>query len=240
MPRTVDDAAAVIDARARDSTIPFRQSHLMPGSSMSIPRRCAVLLCFVSLAAAASCDSDGPTAPESRTTAELNFLHVAAGTPPLAARQASFYAVKGRATGISVYFRAANGSTDSLKLLDLNVGPNALDRRPDGTTIAPGDSVLISLTVTDPYHLVVDFQPAGLTFAAADRPVLRLSWAGCGNDLNYDGRVDANDDAVASQLGIWRQESASLPWFKQDAVTSKGTREVTTEIPGFTGYALAF
>jgi hypothetical protein len=207
---------------------------------MSILRRCALLLCFLSLAAAASCDSDGTTAPESRTSAELNFLHVAAGTPPLSATHASFYAVKGRATDISIYFHAAAGSTDSLKLLDLHVGPNALDRRVDGTMIAQGDSVLISLTVTDPYHLVVDFQPAGLTFAAADRPVLTLSWSGCGNDLNYDGKVDANDDAVVSELAIWRQESTSLPWFRQDGVISRGVREVTTQIPGFTGYALAF
>jgi hypothetical protein len=194
----------------------------------------------MALAVALSCDSDGPTAPESRTSDELNFLHVAAGTPPLSATQVNFYAVKGRATGIDVYFHATAGSTDSLKLLGFHVGPNALDRRPDGTTIAQGDSVLISLTVIDPYHLVVDFQPAGLKFSPADLPTLSLSWSACGNDLNYDGRIDANDDLVVNKLDIWRKESASLPWFKQDGVISKDAREVTTGIPGFTGYALAF
>lgn len=207
---------------------------------MSILRRSSILLCFVPLVVAASCNSDGATAPESRTSDDLNFLHVASGMPPISTTHVSFYAVKGRATGVDIHFHAAAGSTDSLKLLELHVGPNALDRRPDGTAIAAGDSLLISLTVTDPYHLVVDFQPAGLTFAASDRPVLTLSWAGCGNDLNYDGRVDANDDLVVSKLGIWRQEGSSLPWFKQDGVISRGEREVTTRIPGFTGYALAF
>lgn len=207
---------------------------------MSIIRRSSILLCFMSLAVATSCDSDGTTGPESRTSDELNFLHVAASTPPLSTTHASFYAVKGRATGIDVYFHAAAGSTDSLKLLGIRVGANALDRRPDGSIIAPGDSVLISLTVSDPYHLVVDFQPAGLVFAPADQPLLTVSWAGCGDDLNYDGRVDANDDMVVSQLGIWRQESANLPWFKQDGVITRAAREVTTQIPGFTGYALAF
>jgi len=207
---------------------------------MSILRRLSIVLCFMSLIISTSCDSDSTTAPESRTSDELNFLHVAPGTPPLSATQASFYAVKGRATGVDLYFHAPAGSTDSLHLLGLLVGPNALDRRPDGSVIAEGDSLLISVTVTDPYHLVVDFQPAGLTFAATDLPVLTVSWAGCGNDLNYDGQIDANDDLVVNQLGIWRQESSNLPWFKQDGVIIRSAREVKSEIPGFTGYALAF
>lgn len=207
---------------------------------MSISRCFRALLCSSSLAVVASCNADSATGPESRTSDQLNFLHVAASTPPLSTTHVSFYAVKGRATGVDVYFHASAGSTDSLKLLGLRVGANALDRRPDGTVIAAGDSVLISLTVTDPYHLVVDFQPAGLTFAAAERPVLTLSWAGCGSDLNYDGKIDAGDDLVVSKLAIWRQEGASQPWFKQNGLTSTGAREVATEIPGFTGYALAF
>jgi hypothetical protein len=207
---------------------------------MTISRRLQVLAFIVPLVAVASCTADKATSPESRLPGDLNLLHVAIGTPPLVANHVSFYAVKGRDTGVDLYFHAASGRSDSLKLLTLRIGSNALDRRPDGSVIVPGDSVLISLTVTDPYHLVVDFQPAGLKFAVTDRPLLTVSWAACGDDLNYDGKVDSSDDVVVRNLGIWRQESASLPWFKQPGMTSKAIREVATEIPGFTGYALAF
>lgn len=199
-----------------------------------------LLLSFLSVVAVVSCDSGATTGPQGRSPDELNLLHVAYGTPPLTATLVSFYAVKGNAGGADLYFRAAPGSGDSLKLLSFRVGPNSLDRRPDGSVIAQGDSLLISLTVSDPYHLVVDFQPAGLTFAATDQPTLVFSWAACGDDLNYDGKVDATDDLIAGNLDIWRQESSNLPWFRQDGAISKSAREVTAQIPGFTGYALAF
>lgn len=201
---------------------------------------CRLLFSFLPVLVIASCNSDTATGPEGRTSDELNFLHVAYGTPPLTATRVSFYAVKGKATGVDLYFHAAPGSSDSLRLLSFRVGSNSLDRRPDGSAIVPGDSLLISLTVSDPYHLVVDFQPAGLSFATSEPPTLVFSWAACGDDLNYDGKVDATDDQVAGNLGIWRQESANLPWFRQDGVISKSARQVTAQIPGFTGYALAF
>lgn len=152
----------------------------------------------------------------------------------------SFWAVKGRSSSVEAYFHAEAGSADSLKLLTFQLGPNALDRRPDGSVIAPGDSVLITLNVTDPYHLVVAFAPSGLNFAQADQPVLTISWAACGDDLNYDGRVDDKDSQIVSSLGIWRQEQPTLPWFKERSTVSIGAREVAAAIPGFTGYALAF
>ena len=207
---------------------------------MSFPRTLRAALAVTLSLAIVSCGDDTITAPESRAPGDLNLLHVAPGTPPLVTTQLSFYAVRGRSTGADLYFHASAGQSDSLKLLTFRVGPNALDRRPDGSVIAQGDSVLISVAVVDPYHLVLEFEPSGLKFSETDQPTLAISWAACGDDLNYDGKVDAGDDLVAGTLGIWRQESASLPWYKEAGVILKSTREVAAQIPGFTGYALAF
>lgn len=212
----------------------------MRGPGMSSIRRLAVLVLSMSSVIITSCDTGLSTSPESRASSDLHLLHVAAETPPLDTSRLSFYAVKGRATGIQLKFHARPGSSDSLALLKLQIGQGALDRHPDGSPIAQGDSVLISMRVVDSYHLVVDFQPEGLRFSATDRPILIFSWAGCGDDLNYDGRIDASDNVIVDRLGIWRQESKGLPWFKQNGVTSRATREVSASISGFTGYALAF
>jgi hypothetical protein len=88
--------------------------------------------------------------------------------------------------------------------------------------------------------MVIDYQPAGLRFADADQPLLRMYWTACGDDLNYDGKVDAADDTLISQLNIWRQESATAPWFKQPSAVVKGTKEVSARLGGFSGYALMF
>jgi hypothetical protein len=194
----------------------------------------ALLICV------AACSSSDINAPESRSTADLRLLHVAKGTPSLVATHVSFYAVKGIGSGVDLYFRPLPGNTDSLRLLSFRMGANSLAYRADGSPIAQGDSVLISLTVSDPYHLVVDFQPSGLRFADADQPVLDMSWEACGADLNYDGTVDAADDTIASQLAVWRQEDPALPWFRQTGLLFKDIHEVKVQLSGFTGYALAY
>jgi hypothetical protein len=158
----------------------------------------------------------------------------------LAVTQASFYAVKGRNAGVDLYFHAAPGQTDSAKFLEFRMGGASLDRRPDGSIIAPGDSLLITVTVTDAAHLVVDFQPSGLIFSPADLPKLRMFFGACGEDLNYDGRVDTTDATIQDQLSVWRQERPGDPWHKVGSVQIKNLKELDAELSGFTGYAAAY
>jgi hypothetical protein len=209
----------------------------MKGSRMAFRRH--LVLAAVVLAAAASCtDSTAPDGDTERAATDLRLLAAPHSAPPLVTSQASFYAVKGRATGVDIWYRPAAGHTDSLKFLEFRVGSNSLDRRPDGTTIAAGDSVLISLTVTDPTHFIIEFQPSGLKFADADQPKLKISFAACGDDLNYDGKVDATDAAMLSSLALWRQEGPFQPWFKLTSTVTGSVKEVNAQLGGFTGYAL--
>jgi hypothetical protein len=180
------------------------------------------------------------TAPEARAESDLHLLHVSSASPSLAATQVSFYAVKGKPGGADLWYHAQPGQTDSLKFVGFRVGAASLDQRPDGSAIAQGDSILITLTVSDPTHLVVTLEPSGLKFSSSDQPTFRMFWVACGDDLNYDGKVDAADTALTQQFSIWRQETAGQPWIKLSSVVVGATKEVDGQLSGFTGYALAY
>ena len=208
---------------------------------MEFKRLSARLLTAAVVLAFAGCnDSTAPTDTTTRAPSDLRLLSVPPGYPPLAKTQVSFYAVKGQTAGAEIWYHAAPGSTDSLKFLDFRLGVGSLDTRPDGSAIAVGDSVLITITVTDPTHFLLDFEPSGLKFSATDQPTLKLSFAACGADLNYDGKVDAADQAIMDSLSFWRQEAPFQPWFKLPSTVNQTVREVDAQLGGFTGYAIEF
>jgi hypothetical protein len=198
------------------------------------------LLCAASLLLASCSASSDSTAPDQRAPSDLRLLQVAAGAPPLATTSVSFYAVRGRNTDVDLWYRARAGQRDSSKFLEFRLAGSSLDRRPDGSVIAEGDSVRITLTVTDPTRLVIDFQPSGLKFTAKDPARLRMRFAECGDDLNRDGKVDGDDDSVTQRLSIWRREASDQPWFKVSSAVVKSSREVDADLGGFTGYAIAY
>jgi hypothetical protein len=214
----------------------------MKGLLMQLRHRAAYALAAAALAAGLSCTDSAtePSAPDERASTDLRLLAAPYGTAPLATSQASFYAVKGRSGGLDIWYHAAAGSSDSSKFLEFRVGTNSLDRRPDGSAMAAGDSVLITLTVTDPTHFIIEFQPSGLTFSTSDQPTLKISFAACGDDLNYDGKVDAADAAMVSSLSFWRQEAPFQPWIKLTSSVTASAKEVNAQLMGFTGYALMY
>lgn len=208
---------------------------------MPLRRLPARALAAASLVATFSCT--GTTAPDGvteRDATDLRLLAAPYGTPALVTSQASFYAVNGKVSGLDIWYRPAAGRTDSTKFLEFRLGTGSLERRPDGTLIAPGDSVLITLTVTDPTHFIIDLQPSGLQFAANDQPRLKISFAACGDDLNYDGKVDSADAAMLSSLSMWRQEAPFQPWFKVSSTVTPSVKEVDSQLGGFTGYAIMY
>jgi hypothetical protein len=199
------------------------------------------LLAAVAVLAVLSCtNSTAPDSTDTRAANDLRLLSTPFGTPPLATTQVSFYAVKGTAVEADVWYRARPGRTDSTKFLEFHVGATSLVNRPDGSAIAAGDSVLITLTVTDQSHFLIDFQPSGLVFSASDQPTLKLSFAACGDDLNYDGVVDARDASMEANLSVWRQESPFQPWHRVSSTLVAAVKEVDASLGGFTGYALMF
>lgn len=188
-----------------------------------------------------ACGNDG-TGPgdDVKTDAELTVLRTAASAPPLVATTASFYALKGQNREVRLFYRPAPGSLDSTEFLRFKVPDESLDRRPDGSVIANGDSVLITVTVLDVAKLIVDFQPAGLRFAASKPAELKLSFAEADGDLDDDGDIDGDDVAAESRLAIWRRETIADPWVRLSSVLSVSRDEVEATITGFTNYAIAY
>jgi hypothetical protein len=192
-----------------------------------------VALAAAVVLAACAGDSTAPTHIE-KPASDLHFLRLSATAPALQATTVSFYAKKGEDREMRVRFQ--NGED----YLRFRVFGNSLAQRPDGSAFAQGDSILITITVTDPAKLAADFQPAGLKFSASAPARLQFEFGECDKDLNNDGVVNAADTALVPLISTWRQETASAPWVKVGSIVEVEINEVQADILGFTGYALAY
>lgn len=201
------------------------------------------------LAVACGRDALSPSTPSAARTASArddvpqstpHFLTTAPGSPPIANPVLSFWAKKGTEAVGTMYYSALAAAKDSTAFLTIRIRARSLATRPDGTPIAEGDSVLITLTLIDPVRLIVDCQPSGLKFFP-DRPAtLKMSFLHANEDLNGDGVVDSADLALLSTLQIWRREEGTDPWFAQPSDVSLALHEVEADIGGFSGYAVAY
>jgi hypothetical protein len=191
------------------------------------------LIAVLTIISACGGDSTAPATVE-KSTNDLHFLKLSSSAPPLEATVVSFYAKKGEDREVRVRFR--NGED----FLRLRVFANSLAQRPDGSAIAVGDSVLITITVANPSTLSADFQPAGLKFAASAPARLQYEFGEADKDLNGDGVVTAADTALIPQISTWRQETAGGTWLKVGSTVEIEINEVEADILGFTGYALAY
>ena len=172
---------------------------------------------------------------------EPHFVTAAAGAPDIANPVVQFWAKRGEDRSATIYYHSTTSGRDSTPLFFLRVRAKSLWKRPDGSTIAEGDSVRITLTVTDPVNLVVDCQPSGLLFSPDAPARLKMSYALTDDDLNHDGVVNGTDQTLTRALAIWRKETAAAPWLRVlSSRNSDGANEVEADIGGFTGYAIAY
>ena len=121
----------------------------------------------IALALAIGCSSDtaSPNAPGSERPPEaLNVSRLATTAPPLEESTVSFWAVKGQGVEQKLYFLDSQGQRGE-EYLALKLENESLSLRPDGSAIAEGDSVLITITVEDPALLLFELQPTGLKFS---------------------------------------------------------------------------
>ncbi len=212
-----------------------------------INARCMRWPAAMALALASACATDTRLPSEPTLAAATShgssapvFLALAEGAPPLAQMQASFYAVKGEDREIILWYAPDAGATDSSKFLRFKVSKKSLCKRPDGTNIASGDSLLISLTVTDPQRQIVQFEPSGLTFCSGRPAKLNMWYLEADHDFDDDGDIDASDAAFESGLRIWKQEDAFSPWIALTSILDVVEDEVEASITGFTNYVVAY
>ena len=189
---------------------------------------------------AAGCQDGTAPAPVSRPAEQLHFIRPAPNAAPLPDTAVSFWAKRGDDRELRLYYNPQSGSTSGEAFLRFSVPAAALAQRPDGSAIAVGDSVLISVRVIDPSRLIIEFQPSGLRFSTASPARLRFELAETDSDINGDGLVNAQDDALKLQLSFWRQEAPGAPWLKVTSAVFTDLNEVEANVFGFSGYALAY
>ena len=174
------------------------------------------------------------------TSLGVNSLAPAADAPAIANPVVSFYAKVGEAREAFMYYRKRPTGNDSTVFVRFRMPRDGLYMRPNGTLFAPGDSILITITLLDPAKLIVGFEPSGLRFAPADPADLKFNFLEADDDYNDDGVVDSDDSTVESLLTVWRRESASLPWIRQTSRLTTSTHEIETDVGGFTDYIIAW
>jgi hypothetical protein len=193
---------------------------------------------LLSAAALASCGES--TSPEGKQTSELRFLRLDPTAPPLVTQRDSFYAKVGEDRELRMYFRPRPLETDSTEFLRFRVDAGALSRRPDGSSFAVNDSILITITMTDLSRLILDFQPSGLRFNTQRPAQLKIRYENADHDFDEDGDEDDVDLRLEGTFNIWRRENATQPWFPLGSIRHLEIDEVEADIFGFTNHALAY
>lgn len=147
----------------------------------------------------------------------------------------SFWAVRGEQRFIQINYIDSLGAVES-PYVRFDVSDPV--QRPNGSGIAVGDSVLITVSV-DPTDIVVRFEPSGLQFGNASE--LQMWYGGASDDLNGDGSVDSTDaDIQQNQLGMWWQEQPIDPWDSIIADHSIELEWFRAWLEHFSGYAVSW
>jgi hypothetical protein len=197
--------------------------------------RNAVIVLLLGVLACSS-DSTGPT---EKPPSELNILRLAPNHPPFEATSVGFWARRGDSREGKIYFLNAQGARGE-EFARLKIDSESLSSRPDGTPIALGDSIFITMTVVDQSQLLVELQPSGLRFSSSKPAELKLDYGEADDDYNHDGRVDEKDSEAEQQFAIWRQEKAGAPFVKIGSVKVEELKEVEAKLLSFSRYAIAY
>lgn len=202
-------------------------------------RRARVFSFAVAAALAACSDSGGPNTGGVKPPGELTIIRLPASSPPIWNPVDSFYAKKGVDRELRIYFEDAVGGSGE-EYLRFRVDAGSLLARPDGSLFQVGDSVLITVRVVDPQLIYFEFEPSGLTFNPSLPAQLKIEYAEAGGDLDDDGDVDAEDDAIEQVIDLWRQEQPGQDFVKLGAVKIEELDEIEADVIGFTRYAIAY
>jgi hypothetical protein len=187
---------------------------------------------------AASC-SDGSGPNDGKPPSDLNVVHVASTSAPLFNPVDSFYARRGEDREVRIYFQDDVGGAGE-EYLRLRIDAPTLLALPDGSPILPGDSVLVHVRGVDPTQMLFELEPTGLKFNPLVPAQLKIHYDHADGDLNDDGSVNGEDDAIEGTLAIWRQEQPGDPFVRLGSVVSADLDEAEAELTGFSRYALAY
>jgi hypothetical protein len=172
-------------------------------------------------------------------TSSINVLSESPTAPPLEVYGLEFWVVQGAGKTVLVNYRP--GSTSVAKRFMRLVIPKGTQLyRPDGSRVANGDSVRVTVTI-DRQQLLVTFGPNGLVFGSS-KPTLRIYYANANLDVNAKGQVDQLDtDLIQSLLVISYRSQAGDPWsIPSDQAKSREDKYIEISVPHFSDYAVSW
>ncbi|TFG54113.1 MAG: hypothetical protein E4H37_01275 [Gemmatimonadales bacterium] len=185
-------------------------------------------------------NGSGPNPPpEQRPPAALNILKLAQASPPVFNPVETFWAKKGEQAEARIYFQDAVGGQGE-EYLRLRIDDISLETLPNGTPIAIGDSVLITIRSVDPTQILFELEPTGLKFNPLKPAELDIKYQEADDDFNEDGVVDLEDEAIEDILAIWRQENPGDDFVKIGSFLIESLEEIEAELTGFSRYAIAY
>jgi len=191
------------------------------------------------LACSDSTSSDGGgTKPPS----QLNFITLPATAPALCETSISFWAFQGVSVDTALQFPEAGYTCLQSRedFLRLKLAQTSLWKHPDGRLFPPGDSVLITMTWVGNDSILFHLEPTGLLFDPAHPADLKIDYSETGGDLDSDGDLDANDDAIESRIDIWRQPTLADDYMRVGVAKFENTDEIEAKLNGFSRYAIAY
>lgn len=194
----------------------------------------------------ASCsDQTGPTptvvpAPLAGVVAPpplgTRIIQQAVTAPRLRTYRVSFWAKRGTQKTVGVYYRRATGEWFPDPFLRFKIPINGLVAGAGGVPLARGDSVFITMSI-DTVLFSVDFQPAGVIFSTSSPAQLAIWYKNANPDLNGDGVVNADDEALQEQLAFWYHGKV---WLKQWSSSDTTNLSVSGPIYHFSQYAVGW
>jgi hypothetical protein len=197
-----------------------------------------VALLATALLAACSTDTAAP-AQDGVPETDLTFVMFPDSLQALVTKQGSFWAVKGQDRGMILRYQPEQPGEEGEEFLQFTVPRDALLKRPDGSPFAVGDSVQITVQVSDDGRFLFRFSPAGLQFDPDHPARLSVTYRRTEGDLDGDGTVNQDDQALQMRLGMWKQEAAGDLWYPLGVLKLDELEEIEGSITGFTGFALA-
>ena len=170
----------------------------------------------------------------------LLFLRPAPAAPAFGTRTLSFWAIRGERTEVRLMYQLKPGQVDSTEFVRFRIDDKTLVSDSAGNPLATGDSVRITMSVSDTLRLIIEFQPSGLVFNPSKPARLWIKFGEADHDINEDGLVTAADTTLLLGLKIWKQEQLALPWSLLTSTVDTVEQEVEADIAGFTRFAVAY
>lgn len=197
------------------------------------------LAALVLLGAVTGC-GDEPSGPRVKTDADLHVVVQAPTAPLLTATTRTLRVTRGEDAELRLYYRGRLGTADSTEFLRLRFDATTLLARPDGTPIANGESVIVTVTIPEPTRFLVTLEPSGLRFNPDQPAELKFKLNESDDDLDDDGDVDNSDARLFTTLAIWRQEAAGQPWARLASKVEVQLDEINVDLVGFSNYVVAY